>query len=210
MLESLRKDKHWIEYPFGTIFYGRLVRYLKDRDIHPNWYTTGFIILGVFSGIFIANNYILISYIFWRLSIILDLVDGPIARYKNKTSKLGEYLDNIGHVLCGLFLTIGAVWGAFRTDRMLVAISAAFMFLMVYTFKYIYYTVFRERKKIRLSKNKTLIFLEKRCSDFFDIEMLFLLPFFPMEGLCLFIGVKFVRVSLIIHNSIMAAKNYEE
>lgn len=206
MLDTLRKDKHWVEYPFGSLFYGYIFRQLKDIKIHPNWYTLGFIAFGMFSGVLFSMNYFLISYLFWRFSVVLDLVDGPIARYKNKTSLLGEYLDNIGHVLCGLFLVLGSVYGSSTENRILLAMTAGFMFLLVYTLKYVNYTVIGNRQKIRLSKNKHLLFLEKRFSDFFDIEILFLLPLIPREGFVLFIGVKIVRAVLIIYKSVDTAK----
>ena len=170
MLESLTKDKHWIEYPFGSLFYVGLVRHLKDVNIHPNWYTLSFIMSALISGVFFSMNYFFVSYLFWRFSVILDLVDGPIARYKKQTSLLGEYLDNMGHILSGLFLIVGTVYGSFSKDRMLFALIACFLFLLVYTVKYVNYTVFGVRNKIRLNKNKYFLFFEKRVSDFFDID----------------------------------------
>lgn len=203
ILTLLREDRHWIEYPFGTLFYRILVRKLRNLNIHPNLYTITFIILGLFSGVVLAKNFVILSYILWRMSIILDLVDGPIARYKNKTSKFGQYLDNIGHIFCVLSLTIGGCYGAFlNSERHMFALLGACMVLMVYTFKYMDYAVFGERKKLRISSNGTILFIEKRISDFLDIEIVFLFVFAPRLGMLIFVLAKVLRVLVIIYKSI--------
>lgn len=208
MLDFLKRDKHWIEYPFGTLFYGALVRSLKNVNIHPNWYTMGFIIMGITSGVLLANNYIILAFIAWRMSIILDLVDGPIARFKNLTSKLGEYLDNIGHVISVLALVVGGCYGSFEgREGHFAALAVSCMVLLVYTLKYIDYAVVTERSKFRITNKGNLLFLEKRLSDFLDIEIVFLFFLNPLTGVLIFLGAKALRAVALIYKSIKKVNN---
>lgn len=206
MLSSLKNNKHWNEYPFGTIFYEHLVRLFATKNIHPNAYTIAFIGLGVASGVAIHFGHIIISFVLWRLSIILDLADGPIARMKGLESKTGQLLDNLGHIVSGFSLTFFATLYAYESTT--IAHLCTTLFVSVYTVKYMIYTLFEARSKNRISKHPTFIFIEKRIADTLDIEILFFLSFLPYWCIYLFIGYKCIKLVALLLIAFRRAKYY--
>lgn len=200
MLESLKKDKHWIEYPFGVIFYNKIIYFLKDYKIHPNVYTLFFIFFGILSGVLLLNGNLITSFIFWRISIILDLVDGPISRIQNKESNLGKYLDNLGHIFTGLAITLSGTY--YASSKIEFALFAGLLFLIVHNLKYLRYLISGARTKILVSKSKNYQFIEKRIVDLLDIEILFILSMIPDIGFTIFILWKILKILLITYKSI--------
>lgn len=70
--------------------------------------------LGFIAAIFFffaSYKYLVVGVFFLNLSLILDKVDGQVARLKNQTSKFGGWLDSLGDIfLIGLYfftLSIG-------------------------------------------------------------------------------------------------------
>ena len=59
--------------------------------------TNLFLLTGVVGAIYV--NYPVISYLLWRLHIILDMSDGDVARFNQSFSIRGKYWDRINHSL---------------------------------------------------------------------------------------------------------------
>ena len=65
--------------------------------ISANQVTVLQLLFGVVGSILFAYGKFITGCIFLQIGFILDLCDGDVARFNNKESKAGEYLDLIGH-----------------------------------------------------------------------------------------------------------------
>lgn len=79
----------------------------------PNFYTLSSIVVSFFGLYFLIKVKLLVALFFFVSAILLDFVDGAVARYCNKSTKIGAYLDTIcdryveGMILFGfLFLPL--------------------------------------------------------------------------------------------------------
>lgn len=80
------------------------ITYLMIKlKLTPNQITFLTLIIGIVGGIFIATGdeiYWLLGFLLLYFSVILDAVDGELARFYNKVSELGRYLDLfVGYIL---------------------------------------------------------------------------------------------------------------
>jgi phosphatidylglycerophosphate synthase len=87
MLEEKREKFKKIESEIGRIF--------SKLGPSPNQYTLNSIVFGIFCFVsLVFRNFVLVL-IFFLVSAILDFVDGAVARYSGKVTKVGAYLDTI-------------------------------------------------------------------------------------------------------------------
>lgn len=91
-------------------------RILSNLPFSPNFYTLSSIALSFFALYFLIKSQLLMVLIFFVLAALLDFVDGAVARYCQKATKIGAYLDTIcdryveGIILLGfLFLPLKKV-----------------------------------------------------------------------------------------------------
>jgi phosphatidylglycerophosphate synthase len=71
---------------------------LTKTRIHPNYLTVFNMIIGVMSGILVLNNtywHIVIGGFLFQLASVLDGVDGEVAKFTFKVSKIGGVLDTV-------------------------------------------------------------------------------------------------------------------
>jgi phosphatidylglycerophosphate synthase len=71
---------------------------LSKTRIHPNYLTALNMIIGFFSAFFLFKNtygFIVLGGFFFQLASIFDGVDGEVAKFTFKVSKLGGWLDTI-------------------------------------------------------------------------------------------------------------------
>ena len=87
MLEEKREKFKKIEEEIGRIF--------SKLGPSPNQYTLNSIVFGIFCFVSLIFRNFILALIFFLVSAILDLVDGAVARYSNKVTKAGAYLDTI-------------------------------------------------------------------------------------------------------------------
>lgn len=92
-------DFHQLNYFFSNKPGFYLAFILNKFNLTPNQVTISFIFVGLASAYFLANEYLFLSYLLWRLHIILDISDGYIARANKLYSSKGLILDQIGHHL---------------------------------------------------------------------------------------------------------------
>lgn len=98
-----------MDHPATTLVYSNLatpiVRLLLLFPITANQVTAGWVVLGVFSCyLFTLGKYwvSILAALLIQLHIVLDYVDGPIARIRRSSSaqsKKGLYIDRVGHDL---------------------------------------------------------------------------------------------------------------
>lgn len=86
---------HFFSRYFVNIFAYPLYRI----GLTPNQVTLIFIFTGLVGGILSFYNFLISSYILWRIHIIIDMADGSVARVTRRFSSLGDTLDKIGHHL---------------------------------------------------------------------------------------------------------------
>ncbi len=97
-----------------------LTNVLVRTKINPNSITSFSIIMGLISGIFFGfgeKPYLFLGVIFSQVALILDLVDGEIARTKKMTSEFGAWYDMIANKIFKYFMFLGAMIGAYRISN---------------------------------------------------------------------------------------------
>jgi len=87
MLEEKREKFRKIEIEIGKIF--------SKLGPSPNQYTLNSIFFGIFCFVSLIFKNFILALIFFLISAFLDFVDGAVARYSNKVTKFGAYLDTI-------------------------------------------------------------------------------------------------------------------
>ena len=129
IIKSIRNDDklnekiHWfsslIKDPISYLFY--LIR------ATPNQVSFLFGIIGMISIYMLYTNNILLFYIFWRLHIILDMVDGDLARVLNKKSDFGLYIDKLNHGTINPILIL--IICNILSDNYLISLICMFSFI---------------------------------------------------------------------------------
>jgi phosphatidylglycerophosphate synthase len=87
MLEEKREKFKKIENKIGKIF--------SKLGPSPNQYTLNSIFFGFFCFLFLLYRNFSLAFVFFLISAFLDFVDGAVARYSNRVTKKGAYLDTI-------------------------------------------------------------------------------------------------------------------
>ncbi len=151
---------------FSTIF-------IKLR-IHPNIITLMMVplsFLSILSTIFIQNfrSGLLVISILGILINLVDFVDGAVARYSNKTSLYGKYLDRLCHYIANpsIFLSYGilSIRNNFETTG-IVFIFIALLDLFDAASKDNLYLINLEKKTFSYSKQEKFRLELKNISSF--------------------------------------------
>ncbi|MBR34706.1 MAG: hypothetical protein CMH78_04385 [Nitrospinae bacterium] len=112
------------------------------------------ILLGIFAAVFffLADfKYLVLGVVFLNLSLILDKVDGQIARMRNITHPVGGWIDATSDILLiGLYflvLSIGNYYQSQNTVSLIIGIFCLFHTLMAFY-------VMESKKNIKGTKNQ--------------------------------------------------------
>jgi phosphatidylglycerophosphate synthase len=84
--------------------------YLVGTRISPNQLTYLMVLAGVAGGAVLLVPGItgaILAVVLFQVYLLLDCVDGEVARWRKQTSVTGVYLDRIGHYLCEASLLVG-------------------------------------------------------------------------------------------------------
>ncbi|MEU2390136.1 MULTISPECIES: CDP-alcohol phosphatidyltransferase family protein [unclassified Streptomyces] len=124
-VKDRRSGEHWGGRLYMREVSLRITRLLADTKVTPNQLTYLMTLCGVLAapallvpGIWGA----VLGVVFVQLYLLLDCVDGELARWKKQYSLSGVYLDRVGAYLCdaavlvGLGLRAADLWGGGRTD----------------------------------------------------------------------------------------------
>jgi len=87
----------------------------KKININPNILTLISPLIALISAIFFGTGNLLMGGIFILISGIFDVFDGSIARYHNKTSDFGAFLDSTMDRFSDAMIIIGIIWGGYTS-----------------------------------------------------------------------------------------------
>ncbi len=115
-----------------------LFKLLVRTPITGNQISCMILILGLVSPLFIAiglKRYAIIGCLLLQLAVVLDCIDGSIARYRHQESYMGLYFDYLFHNISVPFLFFGIGVNSYNNSGNIMYIYAGFaiFFLIVLT-----------------------------------------------------------------------------
>jgi phosphatidylglycerophosphate synthase len=105
-----RSGEHWAGLLYMRWISLRATRLLIGSPISANGYTYLMIVAGVAAGAALLIPGVtgaLLGALLIQLYLLLDCVDGELARWRKQTSITGVYLDRIGHYVCEAAFLVG-------------------------------------------------------------------------------------------------------
>jgi phosphatidylglycerophosphate synthase len=103
-------DEHWLGRLYGRKLSPYFTWVFARLGWSPNAVTAAFIVCGIAAGVVIAFGGLataVIGALLIQLYLIFDCSDGELARWSNKKSVAGVYLDGVGHYLGESALLVG-------------------------------------------------------------------------------------------------------
>lgn len=124
------RAEHWAGRLYMRSISLRVTRHMLGTRLSPNQITAVMVVAGVLSGVALILPGIggaVLSVVFMQLYLLLDCVDGEVARWRKQFSPLGVYLDRLGAYLADAAVMVGMGWRAAQLglDLYLVAGLAA-------------------------------------------------------------------------------------
>ncbi|MFK0026538.1 CDP-alcohol phosphatidyltransferase family protein [Streptomyces sp. NPDC090798] len=107
-LES--RAEHWAGRLYMRSLSLRVTRLMLGTRVSPNQITTVMVFAGVLSGVALVvpgPGGAVLSVLFMQLYLLLDCVDGEVARWRRQFSPLGVYLDRLGAYLADAAVMVG-------------------------------------------------------------------------------------------------------
>ncbi|SFE94539.1 CDP-alcohol phosphatidyltransferase family protein [Streptomyces mirabilis] len=107
-LES--RAEHWAGRLYMRSLSLRVTRQMLGTRVSPNQITTVMVFAGVLSGVALVVPGLggaVLSVLFMQLYLLLDCVDGEVARWRSQFSPLGVYLDRLGAYLADAAVMVG-------------------------------------------------------------------------------------------------------
>lgn len=109
-VKDRRSGEHWAGRLYMREISLRWTRHLVNTRISPNQLTCLMVVAGVLAGVALLVPGLtgaLLAALLIQLYLLLDCVDGEVARWRKQTSITGVYLDRVGHYLCEAALLVG-------------------------------------------------------------------------------------------------------
>jgi phosphatidylglycerophosphate synthase len=104
------RAEHWAGRLYMRSLSLRVTRHLVDARISPNQITVIMVFAGMLSGVALILPGLggaVLSVLFMQLYLLLDCVDGEVARWRRQFSPLGVYLDRLGAYLADAAVMVG-------------------------------------------------------------------------------------------------------
>jgi len=105
--------------PYDQRFARMLIRPFASTFLHPNHVTAISLLLGLVSGVLFAvaaPGFEHLAALSFMLAVLVDHMDGELARMTGKTSTFGHYFDYIAGSLIYTFLFCGLGIGLYRRE----------------------------------------------------------------------------------------------
>nr|EIF93711.1 CDP-alcohol phosphatidyltransferase [Streptomyces tsukubensis NRRL18488] len=109
-MKDRRSGEHWAGRLYMREISLRVDRYVVNTRITPNQLTYLMVVVGVIGGAALLIPGLtgaILAAVLFQIYLLLDCVDGEVARWRKQTSVTGVYLDRIGHYLCEAALLVG-------------------------------------------------------------------------------------------------------
>ena len=204
------KEKGFIQFffyrPIAIIFSKLLIKNFKE--ISPNFITILGLLIGIISFlILISSNtrfFLIFGIILWVVSKIFDFIDGNIARYCNKKTYLGKFLDGFVDVINKVLLLIGL--GFYLGNFFLVfSFITSIFYIMSNFIIFRYNTFFKLIDKKNINQSTSII--KKKNFSFFVKLILNLLEYFYYNFFIIFLlffaAIEKLNIYLLIFYSIL-------
>ncbi|MGF1430557.1 CDP-alcohol phosphatidyltransferase family protein [Kitasatospora sp. LaBMicrA B282] len=104
------RAEHWMGRLYMRSVSLRVTRFLVDTRWSPNQITVVMVFAGMASGAALLLPGVggaVLSVLFMQLYLLLDCVDGEVARWRQQFSPLGVYLDRLGAYLADAAVMVG-------------------------------------------------------------------------------------------------------
>jgi len=105
-----RSGEHWAGLLYMRWISLRVTRRLVGSPISANGYTYLMIVAGIGAGAALLAPGLagaVLGALLIQIYLLLDCVDGELARWRRQTSITGVYLDRVGHYLCEAAFLVG-------------------------------------------------------------------------------------------------------
>ncbi|MFD4861843.1 MULTISPECIES: CDP-alcohol phosphatidyltransferase family protein [Streptomyces] len=109
-VKDRRSGEHWAGRMYMREISLHMDPYLVNTKITPNQLTYLMVVVGVIGGAALLIPGLtgaILAVVLFQIYLLLDCVDGEVARWRKQTSITGVYLDRIGHYLCEAALLVG-------------------------------------------------------------------------------------------------------
>ncbi|MFF8958476.1 CDP-alcohol phosphatidyltransferase family protein [Streptomyces sp. NPDC014894] len=109
-VKDRRSGEHWAGRLYMREISLHVDPYLVNTRITPNQLTHLMIVVGVIGGAALLVPGLtgaILAVVLFQIYLLLDCVDGEVARWRGQTSITGVYLDRIGHYICEAALLVG-------------------------------------------------------------------------------------------------------
>lgn len=109
-MKDRRSGEHWAGRLYMREISLHCDPYLVNTKITPNQLTYLMVVVGVLGGAALLIPGLpgaILAVVLFQIYLLLDCVDGEVARWRKQTSITGVYLDRIGHYLCEAALLVG-------------------------------------------------------------------------------------------------------
>ncbi|MEK6949741.1 MAG: CDP-alcohol phosphatidyltransferase family protein [Nanoarchaeota archaeon] len=133
-----RENENWLAAHTYRKIGNPLAVWLSNFKITSIHVSVASIISSIIAGIFFSFGkfeYLLIGYLFFQIAILLDHVDGAIARYTKKQSILGSWFDRFSNKMHRFFFVFGISMGAYKTtnDPLVLMLGIVAIFLWFFS-----------------------------------------------------------------------------
>jgi phosphatidylglycerophosphate synthase len=109
------------------VFLLPLLKFLTSYNIRPNYISFLSLIAGWFACYSVFTSEYISALCFLFLHVVLDGIDGPLARHQNTSSNSGSFVDSLVDQIIIVSLTIVLM------DRGIVGIYPGGMYIFIYT-----------------------------------------------------------------------------
>nr|WSZ99576.1 CDP-alcohol phosphatidyltransferase family protein [Streptomyces sp. NBC_00857] len=109
-VKDRRSGEHWAGRLYMREISLHIDPYLVNTKITPNQLTYLMVVVGVIGGATLLVPGLtgaILAVVLFQIYLLLDCVDGEVARWRKQTSITGVYLDRVGHYLCEAALLVG-------------------------------------------------------------------------------------------------------
>ena len=158
-----RENENWLAaYTYRKIG-NPLAVWLSNFNITSIQISIASIATSIIAGIFFSfgeSAYLLAGYLLFQITILLDHVDGAIARYTKKQSILGSWFDRFSNKMHRFFFIFGVSIGAYKAanDPSMLMLGSVAIFLWFFSL----YISETRRNMFKFREDVTLLKESKR------------------------------------------------